>query len=59
MGANIRHTAGPAIEHSGDLAAIPVSNMRSGDILFIDEVHRLSRPVEEILYPAMEDFVPT
>ncbi len=56
MGANIRHTAGPAIEHSGDLAAI-LSNMRSGDILFIDEVHRLSRPVEEILYPAMEDFV--
>ena len=56
MGANIRHTAGPAIEHSGDLAAI-LSNMRSGDVLFIDEVHRLSRPVEEILYPAMEDFV--
>lgn len=56
MNANIRHTAGPAIEHSGDLAAI-LSNMRSGDILFIDEVHRLSRPVEEILYPAMEDFV--
>jgi Holliday junction DNA helicase RuvB len=56
MSANIRHTAGPAIEHSGDLAAI-LSNMRSGDILFIDEVHRLSRPVEEILYPAMEDFV--
>ena len=56
MRANIRHTAGPAIEHSGDLAAI-LSNMRSGDILFIDEVHRLSRPVEEILYPAMEDFV--
>lgn len=56
MNANIRHTAGPAIEHSGDLAAI-LSNLRSGDILFIDEVHRLSRPVEEILYPAMEDFV--
>ena len=56
MNANIRHTAGPAIEHSGDLAAI-LSNMRTGDILFIDEVHRLSRPVEEILYPAMEDFV--
>jgi Holliday junction DNA helicase RuvB len=56
MNANIRHTAGPAIEHAGDLAAI-LSNMRSGDILFIDEVHRLSRPVEEILYPAMEDFV--
>lgn len=56
MHANIRHTAGPAIEHSGDLAAI-LSNMRRGDILFIDEVHRLSRPVEEILYPAMEDFV--
>jgi holliday junction DNA helicase RuvB len=56
MNANIRHTAGPAIEHAGDLAAI-LSNMRSGDVLFIDEVHRLSRPVEEILYPAMEDFV--
>ena len=56
MNANIRHTAGPAIEHSGDLAAI-LSNLRSGDILFIDEVHRLSRPVEEILYPAMEDFI--
>jgi holliday junction DNA helicase RuvB len=56
MNANIRHTAGPAIEHAGDLAAI-LSNMRTGDVLFIDEVHRLSRPVEEILYPAMEDFV--
>ena len=56
MNANIRHTAGPAVEHAGDLAAI-LSNMRTGDILFIDEVHRLSRPVEEILYPAMEDFV--
>jgi Holliday junction DNA helicase RuvB len=56
MGANIRNTAGPAIERTGDLAAI-LTNMRAGDILFIDEVHRLGRAVEEILYPAMEDFV--
>ncbi|MCK5922292.1 MAG: Holliday junction branch migration DNA helicase RuvB, partial [Methylococcales bacterium] len=56
MNVNIRVTAGPAIERSGDLAAI-LSNLRSGDILFIDEVHRLGRAVEEILYPAMEDFV--
>lgn len=56
MGANIRITAGPAIEHGGDLAAI-LTNLRAGDILFIDEVHRLGRAVEEILYPAMEDFV--
>lgn len=56
MGVNIRITAGPAVERSGDLAAI-LTNLRAGDILFIDEVHRLGRAVEEILYPAMEDFV--
>jgi Holliday junction DNA helicase RuvB len=56
MNVNIRITAGPAITHGGDLAAI-LSNLRAGDILFIDEVHRLGRAVEEILYPAMEDFV--
>jgi Holliday junction DNA helicase RuvB len=55
MNVNIRITAGPAIERAGDLAAI-LTNMRAGDILFIDEVHRLGRAVEEILYPAMEDF---
>ena len=55
MGVNIRTTAGPAIERAGDLAAI-LTNLRAGDILFIDEVHRLGRVVEEILYPAMEDF---
>ncbi len=56
MSVNIRNTAGPAIERTGDLAAI-LTNLRAGDILFIDEVHRLGRAVEEILYPAMEDFV--
>ncbi|MCA9950492.1 MAG: Holliday junction branch migration DNA helicase RuvB [Anaerolineales bacterium] len=56
MSVNIRNTAGPAIERAGDLAAI-LTNLRAGDILFIDEVHRLGRAVEEILYPAMEDFV--
>ncbi len=56
MKVNIRITAGPAIERAGDLAAI-LTNLRAGDILFIDEVHRLGRAVEEILYPAMEDFV--
>lgn len=56
MDVNIRITAGPAIERAGDLAAI-LTNLRAGDILFIDEVHRLGRAVEEILYPAMEDFV--
>jgi holliday junction DNA helicase RuvB len=55
MGVNIKITAGPAIERAGDLAAI-LSNLRAGDILFIDEVHRLGRVVEEVLYPAMEDF---
>ncbi len=55
MGVNIRITAGPAIERPGDLAAI-LTNLGQGDVLFIDEIHRLSRTVEEILYPAMEDF---
>ena len=55
MGVNIKITAGPVIERAGDLAAI-LTNMRKGDVLFIDEVHRLGRAVEEILYPAMEDF---
>jgi Holliday junction DNA helicase RuvB len=55
MGVNIKITAGPAIERPGDLAAI-LSNLRAGDILFIDEVHRLGRSIEEVLYPAMEDF---
>jgi Holliday junction DNA helicase RuvB len=55
VGANIRVTSGPAIEKSGDLAAI-LSNLEEGDILFIDEIHRLNKVVEEILYPAMEDF---
>lgn len=55
MNVNIRITAGPAIERAGDLAAI-LTNLRAGDILFIDEVHRLGRAVEEILYPAMEDY---
>jgi Holliday junction DNA helicase RuvB len=55
MGVNLRITSGPAIERIGDLAAI-VTNLHSQDILFIDEIHRLSRVVEEILYPAMEDF---
>ena len=55
MGVRIRVTSGPVIEKAGDLAAI-LSNMRQGEVLFIDEVHRLGRAVEEILYPAMEDF---
>jgi Holliday junction DNA helicase RuvB len=55
MGVNIRITSGPAIERTGDLAAI-LTNLRSQDILFIDEIHRISRIVEEVLYPAMEDF---
>jgi len=55
MGVSIRITSGPAIERSGDLAAI-LTNLHSQDILFIDEIHRLNRAVEEILYPAMEDF---
>ncbi len=55
MGVNIKVTAGPAIERQGDLAAI-LSNLREGDVLFVDEIHRLGRAVEEVLYPAMEDF---
>jgi Holliday junction DNA helicase RuvB len=55
LNAAIKITAGPSIERPGDLAAI-VTNLRAGDVLFIDEVHRLNRAVEEILYPAMEDF---
>ena len=55
MGVNIRITSGPAIEKPGDLAAL-LTNLNPGDILFIDEIHRLNRIVEEILYPAMEDF---
>lgn len=56
MGTNLRVTSGPSIERSGDLAAI-LSSLEPGDVLFIDEIHRLPRFVEEILYPAMEDFV--
>jgi holliday junction DNA helicase RuvB len=55
LGVNLRVTSGPAIERAGDLAAI-VSDLDQGDVLFIDEIHRLARVVEEILYPAMEDF---
>ena len=55
MGVNIKITSGPAIERPGDLAAI-LTNLRAGDILFIDEIHRLGRAIEEVLYPAMEDF---
>ena len=55
MGQNIRVTSGPAIERPGDLASI-LTNLNQGDILFIDEIHRLSRAVEEVLYPAMEDY---
>ena len=55
MGVNIRVTSGPAIEKQGDLAAL-LTNLSEGDVLFIDEIHRLSRSVEEILYPAMEDY---
>ncbi len=56
VNANIRVTSGPAIERAGDLAAI-LTHLKKGDILFVDEVHRLGKAVEEILYPAMEDFV--
>lgn len=55
MGTNIRVTAGPAIERAGDLASI-LTNLQDGDVLFIDEIHRLGRAVEEVLYSAMEDF---
>lgn len=56
LGVNIRVTSGPAIEKPGDLAAIVTNSIEEGDILFIDEIHRLSRAAEEHLYPAMEDF---
>jgi Holliday junction DNA helicase RuvB len=55
MGAQFRTTSGPALERAGDLAAI-LSNLEAGDVMFIDEIHRLPRPVEEVLYSAMEDF---
>jgi len=55
MGVNIKITAGPAVERAGDLAAI-LTNLHAGDILFIDEIHRLGKAVEEVLYPAMEDY---
>ena len=55
MGVNIRTTSGPAIEKPGDLAAL-LTNLEKGDVLFIDEIHRLSRQVEEVLYPALEDY---
>lgn len=55
MGANVKVTSGPVIERAGDLAAI-LTNLQEGDVLFIDEIHRLNHVVEEILYPAMEDF---
>src|SRR6478735_8620368 len=55
MGVNIRTTSGPAIERPGDLAAI-LTALEPGDVLFIDEIHRLQRTIEEVLYPAMEDF---
>src|SRR5689334_12814267 len=55
MGVNLRHTSGPVLERAGDLAAI-LTNLEPRDVLFIDEIHRLSAVVEEILYPALEDF---
>ncbi|MBC8160083.1 MAG: Holliday junction branch migration DNA helicase RuvB [Roseiflexaceae bacterium] len=55
MGVNLKITSGPAIERAGDLAAV-LTNLQKGDILFIDEIHRLNRAVEEVMYPAMEDF---
>src|SRR5690606_10176308 len=55
MGVNVKVTAGPSIERAGDRAAI-LTNMKQGDVLFIDEIHRLGRAIEEVLYPAMEDF---
>ncbi len=56
MGVNIKITSGPAIEKPGDMAAI-LNNLQEGDVLFVDEIHRLNRQVEEVLYPAMEDYV--
>ena len=55
MGASLRVTSGPAIERAGDLASI-LTNLQNGDVLFIDEIHRLRRAVEEVLYSAMEDY---
>ena len=55
MGVNVRQTSGPVIEKAGDLAAL-LTNLEANDVLFIDEIHRLSAAVEEILYPALEDF---
>ena len=55
MHVNIKITSGPAIEKPGEMAAI-LNNLQEGDVLFVDEIHRLNRQVEEILYPAMEDF---
>ncbi|HGF0927732.1 TPA: AAA family ATPase, partial [Legionella pneumophila] len=55
MGVNIRQTSGPVIERAGDIAAI-LTNLQQNDVLFIDEIHRLSPVIEEILYPAMEDY---
>src|SRR5580698_334742 len=55
MAAGFRITSGPALVRAGDLAAL-LTNLSEGDVLFVDEIHRLARPVEEILYPAMEDF---
>src|SRR3569833_1685165 len=55
MGVHIRTTSGPAIERPGDLATL-LTNLQECDVLFIDEIHRLNRSVEEVLYPAMEDF---
>lgn len=56
LGANIRVTSGPALEKTGDLAAI-LSNLETGDVLFIDEIHRMNKSIEEVLYPAMEDYI--
>ena len=55
MGASLRTTSGPVLERAGDLAAL-LTNLEAGDVLFVDEIHRLSPVVEEVLYPAMEDF---
>src|SRR5690554_5468305 len=55
MGTNIKITSGPAIEKPGEMAAI-LNNLQPGDVLFVDEIHRLNRQVEELLYPAMEDY---
>ena len=55
MNAQVRITSGPALERVGDLAAI-LSNLKEGDVLFIDEIHRMNKSIEEVLYPAMEDY---